>query len=518
MALNVTSQAAAVAAAVENVTLTADPQNVPRRILLIGTYDPLKTAVVDEVPILITSPEDAGDKFGYGFMLHRLAVQAFAGSRGVETYCLPQAEPTGAQSAGDITFTASGLLAGTVKMYIAGLAVSFTVDAADTSDDVTTKAIAAINAIKELPVTALVNVTPNIADITAKTEGTFGDDISIKFNLSAGEALPTGLTTVVTDMTGGTGTPTIADALNGLGTGDNANELFFTDVVHGYLQDSTTLDSISAYVGAGNEFTGLYSKTVARPFRVLTGDIAPGSAALTALLVVGNGRKTDRANGIIAVPDSASHPSEIAAQAMGHMARINIDRAAESYAGIALIGIDPGVTANRWTSAYDSRDSAVKAGISPTLVANGVVEIQNVVTFYHPDSVPVASNGYRSMRNISIIQNMLNSVKVAFQAEKYQGISIVDDTSKVTNTTDRVKARDIAAVIDELTSLANAFESKAWIYQAAFTIEQLAVAGAVSIRSGNTGFDSTLTVILSGEGSILDTVVKFDTSIAILLA
>lgn len=516
MGLNNTSIAAGVGSSVKNVQFQAAAQNVPRKILIIASFDPTKTTLAEELPFKVLSPEDAGDKTGFGFMAHRLAVQAFAGSGGVDTWICPQAEVAGAQAEGTITFVVAGLLAGTYYMYIAGIPVPFTVAAGDDAEAVADAAVAAITAKKELPVTATNLV--GVVTVTAKTTGTFGNDISMTFNLQAGEEFPTGTTSAtVVAMTGGTGTPDIADALDALGTGDNANEAYFTDVVHGYLQDSTTLAAILTYVGAGNDFVGLYAKTVARPFRVLTGDVAPGSAALTALIALGDGRKTDRANGVIAVPDSPNHPSEIAALAIGNMARINNDRAAQSYAGILLSGIFPGDAADRWTALYDSRDSAVKAGISPTLVKSGNVLMQDMVTFYHPDNVPVDSNAYRSMRNISIIQNILFAVGLTFSQEKWQGISIVSDISEVTNTTDRQKARDVNAVIDDLVALAISFAGKAWIYDTAFTVAKLRESGAVSIRSGNNGFNSTLSVILSGEGGIIDTVTELDTSIAILL-
>lgn len=514
MPLNPTSLATAIGASVDNVQFQPEALNVARKILVIGTYDPLKTLVVDDVPVQIFSPEDAGDQFGFGFMLHRLITQAFAGSNGVELWAIPQAEGTPTAAEGTITFTATSATAGTFFLYVAGLAVPVTVAEGDDAATIATATAAAVNAIKELPVTAAAATV--VCTLTSKTEQAWANEISIKTNLKAGETLPVGVTIVIVDMTGGVGTPTIADALDGLGTGDNANEAFFTDVVHGYLQDSVTLDAIETYVGAGNTFLGLYAKTVARPFRVLTGDVDTGSAALTALLALGNGRKNDRANGVIAVPGSANHPSEIAAQAIGHMARINVDRAAQSYQGTTLIDIDPGETADRWTSEFDDRDTAVKAGVSPTVVQSGSVVLQNVVTFYHPDSVPVSSNGYRSMRNISIIQNLLANILVNFRQEKWQGISIVNDVNLVTNATDREKARDINSVIGDLIALANSFETKAWIFQAQFTIDKLKEAGAVTIRSGNNGFDNTLSVIFSGEGQILDTEVKFDISSAIL--
>lgn len=520
MGLQVNSIAAAVGASVKNVSFKPAATNLPRKILVVGTYDPLKTAIIPDVPAICLNSSDAGYKYGFGSMLHRLAVQVFTGSNGVETWIVPQEEAAGAVNAdGSLLFVCTSATAGTLYLYIAGLICKVNIATGDDAADIATAVVAAITADKNLPVSAAVNgVVDAQVDITAKSAGTWGNSISLAFNLGSGELLPTGVTCTVTPMASGAGIPDIADALDALGTGDGANENWFTDVVHGYGQDDTTLDAILTYVGAGNDYLGLYEKLVARPFRVLTGDVVAGSGGYSALIALGDGRKTDRANGVVAVPGSHSHPSEIAAQTIGHMARINNDVVAQHYNGIQLVGIDPGEKADRWTDDYDSRDTDVKTGISTTRVINGVVTLQNVVSFYHPDDVPVESNGYRSMRNISILQNILYNVRVNFEREKWQGISIVADTAAVTNPTDRKKARDIDSVLDDLVALAKAFESKAWIYTADFTINKLKGQGAVAIRSGALGFDSTLSVILSGEGGILDAMVEFDTSLAVLTA
>jgi phage tail sheath gpL-like len=516
MSLNATSLAAGVGVAVRNVQFKSGATNLPRKILIVGTYDPAKTAVVALVPVLILSPEDAGDRFGFGSMIHRLAVQTFRGGNGVETWVLPQAEAGGAAAAaGSVDFASStGVLAGTIYLYIGNIPVPVNVTAAMTAAQIATAVAAAVNADNTLPVTGVVDTAA--VDFTAKSKGPWGNSISIKLNVGYGQALPTGVVAAITAMATGAGIPVMATALAALGTGDNANEDYFTDVVHGYGQDSTTLDAISTYVGAGNDFTGLYSKTVARPFRCLSGDVVAGSAGLAALIVISDARLLDRANGVVSVPGSYSHPAEIAAQTIGHMARINNDRVAQSVIGVPLIDIHPGLKVDRWTAEYDSRDTAVKSGISPTRVQNGVVFLQNVVSYYRPANVPVDSNGYRSMRNISIIQNMLYNIRLNFEQEKWQGISIVRDTNAVTNTTDRQKARDIDSVIDDLVALAYSFEAHAWIYEAAFTVSKLKEAGAVTIRPGSTGFDNILSVIFSGEGAILDTIVEFDTSLAVL--
>ena len=526
MALDENSLANAVGASVRNTQFQPQADVVQRRIGIVATYDPAILTIVDETPVRILSAEDAGAKFGFGFMAYRLARGSFKGSKNIETYIIPQSETVGAvAAAGDIDFTVVVAVAGTIYLYLAGDRVAVDIPAEilgvpTTGGDVATLIVAAVNVIAGIPVVAAVDaIDLTQVNFTAKSTGPYGNDISIEFNLGAGEELPGGVSVVTVDMAAGAGIPIMANALdNGLGTGDIANELGITDFTHGYGQDATTLSAISAYVGEGNTFTGLYAKTVARPFRALTGDTAPDTAALTALIAITDARKTDRADGIIAVPGSASHPSEIAAQAIGHMARINNLRAEESYTDIVLVGVWPGAAADQWTADYDARDLAVKSGISPTTIKSGAVVMQNVVSFYRPDSVPVASNGYRSMRNISITQNVLNSVRLNFEQAKWQGISIVSDVNRVGNATSKLKARDTSSVLDDLVALALNFEDRAWIFSSSFTIDGLQDVGSVTIRAGGTGFDSLLKLIYSGEGGILDTVVEFDTSIAAALS
>jgi len=519
MPLTNSSLAPAVGAAVENVQFQAAAQVLSRKILLIGTYDPAKTGITPEDPFLITSPEDAAAKLGFGFMLHRMAKAANAGSQGVETWVMPQAEAGGATaSAGSIDFAGSTLTEnGTIHLYIGGDAVPIVGAKGDDGAALATKAVAAITADPDLPVTAAVGTPTSLIDITCKSKGPFGDDIALSFNQGFMESDPAGLAYAVVDMTGGAGIPDIDDALDATGTGDDQNEAYYTDVLHGYGLDSTTLDKLSVYNGEANDFLGDYSKTVSRPFRSLNGDTTPGSGGLSTLLALGNGRKSDRTNGVIAVPASPNHPVEIACLALGTAARLNSNRAEEHVLGKILSGVFPGAKADRWTSDYDDRDTAVKAGISPTRVRSASVYMQNLLTFYHPDSVPSASNGYRSMRDISIIQNMLYNLRLTFEQEKWQGCSIVEDVAKVGSLTDREKARDIDAVLDELLALTNSFYDLAWIYSTGFTIDKLKAGGLIEIRPGGKGFNMRLPVLFSGEAWIYDGLIQFDTALTVVL-
>lgn len=502
---------------VENQQFSVIAQVIPQKNVIIGTFDEATFATLaPNVPIRVYSAADVGGKTGYGFMLHRLAKAALKPGS-VETWIIPQLEGGSDpdQAEGEIDFSASADVgAGLIALYVAGERVPVFTNADDTADEIGEAVQDAINNNEELPVTA-VNLL-GVVTITSKSGGYWGNDISLTFNLNAGEELPTGVSAVVTDMAGGVGTPDIQDALDALGTGDGQNEKNFTNLIHGYGADTATLDAISTYNGVGNDYVGNYKKEIARPFRSLVGDVTPLTAGLTAALAFAELRRNDRTNGKLCIPGSPNHPQEIAAQAVGIMAVTNSIRAEEGCIDKTLDGVYPGDVADRWTNNYDNRDQAVRGGVSTTLVKNGIVNLQNVITFYRPTTVAPESNGYRAMRNISIIQNMLYNFKANFERSKWKGITIVLDTKDVSNVNSRQKARDVDSVLDDLVALADTFAENAWIYTADYTKSELQKGDKVALRAGLTGFDITFPVIFSGEGGIFNSLIVFDTSIAIL--
>ena len=518
MALDATSIAAAVAAGAKNVQFAVTAENVPHKIVIIANYDETtKTGITEFQLYQITSPEDAGDKFGFGFQAHRLAKWAYAGSEGVETWVLPvKFDVAGAQATGTLTFVGTITAAGTLHLYISGDYVPVTLAVGDDATAMATKTVAAVTANADLPVTA--GNALGVVTFTAKDEGAETNNISLNLNLFLDQELPDGITTAtIVAMSGGAGVMDLDSALDALGTGDDANEKFFTELIHGNGDATTGLDSVSTYNGIGNDFVGCWAKTVHRPFRSITGDVTAGSTGLTDAKALGNGRKLDRTNGQICVPGSPNHPSELAALTLGIMAKVNQNRAAEHMVGKVLPGIIPGALADRWTNEYDNRNDALKAGVSPTIVEDGAVKLQNVATFYHPDNVPVANNGYRSQVSISKLQNILYNQWLNFSQEKWLGNALVGSVANVSNSNDRQKAKDRQAVIGDLVALATQYESKAWIYTAAFTIEKLQKeAWRVSIRPGTTGFDIFYPIILSGEAGIFNNEIEFDVSIAVL--
>lgn len=524
MAVDANTITAVVGAAAENVQFAVEANNVPSKCLIVATYDEAtKTTITQNTLYQITSPEDAGDKFGFGFGPNYLARWLWKGHNGaIPTYVIPVDQDAGAAAAtGDVTITATSASSGFIYLYIAGELVQVTVSKGDDGDAIAITMAAKINANTNLPVTAAVNgVTLNQVDITAKDLNLGTDDITLSVNEKLGEVSADGVTAIAfTAMNGGAGVmdSDMAAALNALGINDDQNELYFTHIMHGFGDTSAVLDDISEYNGEGNLNEGNWADTVHRPFVSFCGDVVAGSSGLTAAKALGNGRKLDRTNGQISVPGSPNHPDAIAAVAMGVMARVQQERAAQNMIGQVLSGVLPGVSSDRWTNDTSSLNDALLAGVSGTKYKNGAVYMLNVATFYHPDSVPVNNNGYRSMVSISKVRNMTHNIWINFEGVKWQGTIIVQDKTAVSNAIDNEKARDRKDALGDCLALADAFAGKAWIYTADFTKTRLSSdATLVTVRPGADGFNIKLPVILSGEGNVFDTVTQFDTSLTVL--
>jgi hypothetical protein len=241
--------------------------------------------------------------------------------------------------------------------------------------------------------------------------------------------------------------------------------------------------------------------------------VVAGSAGFTAAAAISDARLTDRTNGLVCAPDSKSHPVELACEIMGDMAALNQADPAKGYVGRAL-SVETGDNGERWTDDYEDRDAAVKRGISTTRLKNGVVQIDKIVSFYRPTGVPVTSNGYRSMRNMSILQNILYNLNLLFDQEEWKGISIVEDVAKVTDATAKQNVRDLDSVADVLNTMADVFAGKSWLYSASYTKQNLSVA----LRPGGNGFDYVFPVVLSGEGDIMNGEVQFDIALTVFTA
>jgi phage tail sheath gpL-like len=413
---------------------------------------------------------------------------------------------------------------GTLYLRIAGEEVFVAVSKGMTETTLADAVTAAVTADTDLPVTA--GNVAGVITFTSKDQNASVNDISLTLDYGQGEEPPDGLTSATFNnptITGGAGVmdSDMKTALEtALGLGDASNTLHFTDLCHGFGDTEAVLDDISEYNGEGDTFQGCWAKTVARPMRSLCGDVVAGSSGFTAAKALGTARRElDRTNGQISVPGSPNHPNEIAAVAVGIMARINDNNPAEHLVGQVITGILPGALADDWcTQSYQNRDDALKSGNSPTRNVGGAVQFQNLATFYHPAAVQFDSNAYRSQISISKLQNILNSHFLNYERQEWKGNALVSDVAKVTNPVAKRKAKDSNNVLADEIALLKAWEKLAWIFEAEFSINLLTTEKdtRIVIRGGTTGWDVTLPLILSGEAATTNTTIEVDTSIAAL--
>lgn len=510
----------------QNRAFGATVANVEQKILLIGAALAANTTAKSytaNTPTRVYSPDHVGKLAGFGSTIHRAAIAAFQGNSGTTAvYAAIQAEstsPAAVAATGTLAITHTATETGTLYIYIDGDVYKIAVSSTDTNTTIGDSIVTALTADPNCAVTA-VNTTGSVA-LTSKSKGTSGNEISINIS-AAGEVVPAGVTYTITGMTSGANDAAISAVLTVMGSGENANADSYTDIVVCYDALGTTeMDALSTYNGTGNEIEGCYLDTVHRPFVAWWGDVAAGTDGLDDLVDLGGDRKeTDRTNVCIPVPGSPTNPFSIAALSAGIVAGMAQYRPSESYGGKNMIGVIPGDLADQWTSSYANRDTAVKAGISTTKVIGGVVQLNDVVTFYHPSDISFASNGYRCVRDIKILLNILTNFYDRFASSEWKGITIVEDVAKVTSIVDRQKVRDVDAVFAEVVSLVNLFEAHSWIYSAKATTDKMAadLSSYVALRSGGLGFDVVLPLVLSGKLEILSGLVQFETNLTALAA
>ncbi|MEN6369906.1 MAG: hypothetical protein ABFD77_09470 [Thermotogota bacterium] len=519
-----TSVAPIVAIGAKNTAFAASVKNVEQRTAIIGTALAAKTGTyVANKAKRLSSAAQAGALYGFGSPIH-MAARYFekgqGGSLSTPLYAIPQAEAaTGVAAAGTLAITHVATASGTLSLRIAGELFDVGVTADMTTTEIGAAIVARLAEYPECLVTG-VNTTGSVA-LTAKGKGTYGNDIAITLNDLAGEETPAGVTYTITAMTGGLNDPEIDDALEGMGVGDLANSDFFTRIIPCYGRlVAGTMASLSEYNGTANEDEGCWARTVGRPFTALFGDTVEGSDGLDDLLTIADAQgELNRTCGVIAVSGASNHPTAVAAMATGIMANMSNDHAEATPNGKNMPGIIVRQSADSWTANYATgRDTAEKVGISPTKLVNGVVKMQHLLTFYHPDSVAIGSNGHRSMRNINVTTNIVDNVRAHFESDNWKDIEIVDDVTTVDDLGARERARDLNSVMGALFALLDLFQGKGWLFSAAWSKEKIGgdVASYIALRAGGGGFDFKLPLIYSGEGGIVNGEVQFDTNLSVV--
>ena len=408
---------------------------LPQRIAVIGQGNTLSTYATTKRQV--TSAVEAATLYGSGSPIH-LAVRQLLPVNGDGVGTIPvtiyplEDDGSGVAAVGDITPGGSPTEAASYIVRINNIdSEEFVIAVDDVVADIVAAMVTAINAVLEMPVIAVDGTT--LVTLTSKWAGTSANDIYVEVvgSTTAGNSF------AFTQLTGGLVNPDIDAALAQIGNVWETLILNCLDIV-----DTTTLDKYSTF-GEGR-----WGSLVHKPLVVFTGNTA---TTVTNATTVSDARKTDRTNSQLVAPASNELPFVVASRQLARIAVVANNNPARDYGSRDASGLLPGPDGDQWT--YLDRDQAVKKGSSTTEVKDSVINISDVVTFYHPDGDPIPA--YRYVVDIIKLQNIIFNLNLIFANSDWDGAPLISDTDVSNNPAakqPRTAVAEIARMLDSLGS------------------------------------------------------------------
>jgi len=406
---------------------------LPQRIALIGQG--ASASVYPSTKKQIASAADAAATYGFGSPIHLAARQLFPlngdgiGTIPVTVYPLVD-DGAGVVSTGDITPTVAGVVAASYIVRVNNIdSKSFVISVGDTVAAVVTAMTAAINAVLDMPIIAVDGTTQ--VDFTSKWKGTSANNIFIEVigDTSVANSF------AVTQPIGGLVNPDIDPALLLVG---NVWESLFLNCLD--IDDAATLTKLNTF-GEGR-----WGALTRKPMVAFTGNTA---ITVANAIVVPDARKTDRINSQLVAPGSNDLPFVVAARQLARIAKVANNDPAHDYGSQDASGLVPGNDSQQWN--YAERDQAVKAGSSTTEVKDGVINVSDVVTFFHPDGDPIPA--YRYVVDIIKLQTIIFNLDLIFANQEWDGAPLIPDDQPTVNRAAKKPKAAVASVAFMLDSL-----------------------------------------------------------------
>ena len=413
---------------------------LPQRIALIGQGS--NTSVYSTVKKQFTSALAVAQDYGFGSPVHLAALQLMPvngdgiGSIPLTVYPL-DADGASVISLGDITPSGVQTEAASYIIRVNNIdSEPFIVSVGDAVADIVTAMTTAINANVNMPIIAADAVTKLVT--TSKWKGESANDIIMEVIGST----TAGTSFAIVQHTGGLVNPDISGALAQVG---NVWETMFLNCLD--IADTVTLDLFSTF-GEGR-----WGALTRKPCVVFTGNTA---TTVVAAIAVADARKTDRTNAQLVSPGSNDLPFVVAARQLARIVKVANNNPPHDYGSQDATGLVPGTDGDQWT--YADRDQAVKAGSSTIEVKDGVVNVADTITFYHPTGDPIPA--YRFVVDIVKLQNIIFNLDLEFATKKWDGAPLIPDDQPTVNADAKKPKTAVAAVSAILDSLGlNAFIS-----------------------------------------------------------
>lgn len=455
---------------------------LPQRIAIIGQGS--TASVYDTTKQQVTSAFQTATLYGFGSPVHLAVLQLLptngdgVGTIPVTVYPLDD-DGSGVASAGDITPSGTQTVAAAYQVVISNIASeSFVINASDSVSTIVTAMTEAINAVLEMPVIATDSTTT--VDLASKWAGTSANNMTV----SVDGSITAGTSFAITQMAGGLINPDVDDSLDQIG------EIWETMVLSCLdLSDTTTLDKYSTF-GEGR-----WGALTRKPLVVFTGT---SLTTVTNATTISDSRTTDRTNSQLVEPGGSDLDFVIAGRQLARIALLANNNPPHDYGGQSATGLTPGIDGVQWD--YTTRDTAVKAGSSTIEVVDGVVQVSDTITFYHPTGE--VDPPYRFVVDIVKLQTVLFNTDIIFNRSDWNGAPLIPDDQATINRAAKkpsMAVADISNMIDQLALNAIISDPKT---------AKASIVAQIS-ETNPKRLDITFTVQLSGNTNIISVDLNF---------
>lgn len=397
-------------------------------------------------PTLISSYNQAVASFGAASMLANMFKVLFDNNPDTEKWAIALDDEAGGTAAsGSITVTASGVLAGTISLYMGGVLVPVAVADGDSQNTIAAAIITAINANTEVPVTAIVDGTDaNKVNLTYDHKGLVGNKYDIRLNFaggSAGEVTPTGVSMVIVQLANGATDPSVATAF----------AIMPAQIFH-YI--------VMPYIGSANlnaadtEMNSRWSAT-----RMLDGHVfVSDRGTVSTVGTLGNTRNNPHMTLFDAGNNSPTPPYIWVSALVGKVATQAAVDPALGFNGIVLDDVLAPPQANRRTDSENN--TLLYDGIATHFIgADGKPYIQRLTTTYQTSAVGLPDATYLDANTPFTLSRLKQDLRSRL-GSRFARFKLADDG---TNTAPGSNVITPSGIKGEIVALAQEWESFAWI-------------------------------------------------------
>jgi phage tail sheath gpL-like len=356
--------------------------------------------------------ESIGQRFGYGSPLHLAARQIFPSGGGganfsVTVYPLAK-DAQGVMSAGAIGCDAAAQhKAGSGTAVIGGIETEFPILENQEAAGILAAIKNSIGKKWEFPVTAG-GINDDEFPVTAKWSGDTGNDIKMSVVTDV-----EGITFDITDMAGGAVDPEVTPALAKI------SSIWETFILSCFSYNKPSrLDAYQVFA------EGRWAELEKKPLLVAHGCV-DDYATRTA---VTDQRKKDYANFLIVSVGSPELPFVVAAKGITNIMNVANSNPPDDNYG-ALTGLKAGP--DEAQELYTVRNNSVAKGSSTNIKVGSVAELNDTITFWHPDNEMNPSRRY--VVDLVKLQNIVFNVRMILESDEMKGAPLVSDATPTTN-------------------------------------------------------------------------------------